>query len=158
MQWVTRLLAATLLMAGCAPPTTQVSSREFGGYPGPVWTDESGAQVSPDLIVVVGGPSHCGWESAAFLAVGWPLGTSTTKSGSTTRQYVRDPEGLFSSFPELQGQFVPETSLPEDSEFTGYRTEKMELWLTPSQPDAAYIVFDQAIERWPRAEPELGCA
>jgi hypothetical protein len=47
--------------------------------------------------------------------------------------------------------------LPADAAFSGYRTDEgLELWLAESDT-AAHVVTRDGVERWPRADPPIGC-
>jgi hypothetical protein len=42
---------------------------------------------------------------------------------------------------------------------SGYRTDDLELWISPSNIDqAVFIVTAGGVERWPRAERRIACA
>src|SRR5688500_6469414 len=58
-------------------------------YPGYTWTRE-GRAVAGGELGAIGGPDHCGWQSATMLIIGWPPGTVSTSSAQA-RQYIRDP-------------------------------------------------------------------
>lgn len=107
------------------------------------------------------GSRHCDWESAVFLNVVWPLG-STYEIGPDARpiyQYVRDPEAVLGEAADLSGDLVLDSQMPEDAEFTGYHTDQAELWFGPDDGDRyAYLDTDRGVERWPRAREPVGCA
>lgn len=123
---------------------------------GAEWTNSRGEEVPDSVLVTHHGAEHCGWQSAVFLSVGWPLGTPRpTVAG--TRLYVRDPEGLF---PELLlAAFDADAELPPDARFTGFRRGEAELWLSPSEADRAlFVVRGDKVEGWPRAREVFACA
>jgi len=109
---------------------------------------------------VISGAEHCGWQSASFLTLAWPLGSDFRGGGEgDARSYVRDPEGV------LEGDFaVPPpdlaASLPDDATYTGYHRGEWQLWVSPSDVDqAAYLVAGSGlVERWPRSERLIACA
>ena len=109
---------------------------------------------------VINGAEHCGWQSASFLTLAWPLGSDYRGGGKgDARAYVRDPEGV------LEGDFaVPSpdlaASLPDDAEYTGYHRGDWQLWTSPSDVDqVVYLVAGNgAVEQWPRAEQLIACA
>jgi hypothetical protein len=49
-------------------------------------------------------------------------------------------------------------ALPPDARATGYRNGELELWLSPSARDSAYLRVGDDVERWPRADPVVACA
>jgi hypothetical protein len=65
---------------------------------------------------------------------------------------------VFTGSPSLLDTYAEGVELPEDAAFSGYRTDDgLELWFT-STDTAAYIVTPDGVERWPRADPAIGCA
>lgn len=146
------LVLPVLALTGCTSPAAEV---EYVDYPGPVWRNGDRLAVSAEALNVIRGPQHCGWESAAILHVGWPLGRES-EDNSQSRQYVRDPQGalprdVVSTPPDLAAV------LPEDAEASGFVTDGLELWISPSEVDeAVYLVTEGGAERWPRAE-EFAC-
>ncbi len=112
-----------------------------------VWTHAATGAILTDIA----GPGHCGWESARMLH-------TTTPEGTVDRQYVRDPEGVFAGVPGLLAEYAEGIDLPADATFSGYRTaDGQELWFVPDDR-AAYVVTEDGVERWPRADPPIGCA
>lgn len=138
-----------LALAGCT--ASLAGEVEYVDYPGPVWRNGEGQAVSAEVLNVIRGPEHCGWESAAILHIGWPLGTES-QNHLQSRQYVRDPQAVLqrehaSAPPDL------DVSLPQDAKPSGYATRGLELWVSPSEIDeAVYLVTRGRAERWPRAE------
>jgi hypothetical protein len=111
---------------------------------------------------VINGAEHCGWQSASFLTLAWPVG-SDFRGGEdgedAARSYVRDPEGV------LAGDFgVPPpdlaASLPGDASHSGYHRGDWQLWVSPSDIDeAVYLVAaNGSVERWPRSGQPIACA
>jgi hypothetical protein len=102
------------------------------------------------LLTDIPGPGHCGWESARMLHV--------EEDGMLVKQYLRDPDGVFAQIPALLDAYAEGVNLPVDAVFSGYRTaDGLELWLT-ERDTAAYVVTPDGVERWPRAEPPIGCS
>ncbi|MDQ6858504.1 MAG: hypothetical protein M3Z65_05860 [Chloroflexota bacterium] len=136
---------ATVASAFDAPPA----------YPGYRWSRD-GREVGEFELTSIAGPAHCGWQSATVLFLSWPLGTIAT-SGDQTRQYVRDPQGVFrGSFRE---RLEKHATLPADARATGYRLGPIELFLAPGgADDAVYLVAPGGTERWPRADPMQLCS
>jgi len=149
-----------LLVLGCGPTTTRTGdlSAVFDttpDYPGYPWTRD-GHKVTPEEFGTIAGPSHCGWQRATFLFIGWPPGSGTTSSDQV-RQYIRDPKGA------IQGPFkdrlILHASLPKDSRATGYTYQSIQAFTSPSDDDEAiYVVGPTAVERWPRSAPLTLCA
>jgi len=102
------------------------------------------------------GPGHCEWQSAAFLHVGWPLG-SHWSSEPPHRTYVRDPEGIFNA-DLLLGTLDEDATLPPTADDTGYHSGSVALWLDPSDEGVAFLVSADHVERWPRFKEFVGCA
>lgn len=169
-----RVLAITLvavwcgLFVGCndgGPATTPdgkpasqlVSEYEFEPFPGSTWYGPDGEAVSHEtnIINAITGPEHCEWESAVMMHVGWPVGHDA-ESGSESRQYMRDPRKVLPQ-ENLMTRFGADVKLPETANYTGYRTDFMELWLDPKDRAAAYLVFSDHVERWPRADGTIAC-
>ena len=119
------------------------------------WHDAEGGLVHERVVSTVQGPEHCDWESAVLLYLGWPLGTRS-KSADDARQYVRDPEGLFSAY--TVAQFEPDAGLPAGAMNTGYRLGELALWVADDAGKAVYLVAGSRVERWPRATRPIACA
>lgn len=130
---------------------------EFESYPGSPWYGpDSGERIlSTDVINVQTGPDHCGWEDGVLLNVAWPLGEEA-ETVSETRQYLHDPEGVFET-EWMRGDYQGDADVPATAKYTGYRTDFMELWLVPEEDEAAYLVFADHVELWPRAVEPLVC-
>jgi hypothetical protein len=167
-----RLLLASLslvLLAACAtppnrpadgPPAATGPTRTVAGYfsppqpfPGPTWTRD-GQPVDGRELNSIAGPDHCDWQSAVIMHLGWPLGT-VSQSAVEIRQFIRDPDGVID--PRLRDRLARHVTLPADARDTGYRQQELELWLSPSEPDVAYLRASEDVERWPRAEPVIAC-
>ena len=112
-----------------------------------VWAhDETG-----EILIDIAGPGHCAWESARMLHV-------SNADGSLGKQYLRDPIGTFDDIPSLLDTYAEGVEMPADATFSGYRTaDDLELWFT-AEDRAAYVVTPDGVERWPRADPPIGCA
>jgi hypothetical protein len=103
------------------------------------------------LLTDIEGPGHCDWQSARMLHL-------TDGQGALTKHYVRDPEGVFGGHPGLLYDYADGVELPADAIDSGYRTQdELELWFTDADT-AAYVVTPEGVERWPRADPPIGCA
>jgi hypothetical protein len=125
------------------------------GYPGYRWSRD-GREVGEFELTTIAGPSHCGWQSATMIFIGWPLGTIAPTSASS-RMYVRDPQGLYET--EVRDRLVRNATLPTDAKPSGYRLGPIELYLSPSDQDQAlYVVAPSGAERWPRVDPMRLCA
>ena len=102
------------------------------------------------------GPSHCGWELATMLTIGWPPGTAATNA-SHARQYIRDPRGQIAGT-YLLGTWAHNPTRPPDALDTGYRYRAIKLYFAASDQDHyAYLVAPADSERWPRSDPPLAC-
>jgi hypothetical protein len=121
--------------------------------PGPPWTKD-GRPADSRVLNSVAGPSHCNWQNLVFLHLGWPLGSRAT-SWRTAHRFLRDPEGTFDW--GVHGRFQEHAALPPDARDTGYRTGDVELWLSPSDPDSAFLRVGDDVERWPRLDSTVGC-
>ena len=134
------------------------SEYEFEPYPGSRWYGPDGDEIPDESFVInaITGPDHCGWESGVMMHVGWPLGHAASDA-SESRQYFRDPQGVFPDYAFL-AKFDASVTLPEKAEYTGYRTDFMELWLVSGDGRAAYLVFADHVERWPRSSDTIACA
>lgn len=119
------------------------------------WQEAGGNLVPERVVSTVQGPEHCDWESAVFLYVSWPLGTRS-RSADDARQYVRDPDGLFSAY--TAAPFKPDATLPTGATNTGYHLNDLELWRAQDAGEAVYLVRGGDIERWPRAKRPIACA
>lgn len=122
-------------------------------YPGHRWTHD-GKEVPASEIVAVAGPAHCGWQSATFLTLGWPLGTRP-QTATGARQFIRDPNHVLPrSLPlDLHAQ------LPTDARTTGYKYGSVDLYLSPADQDqSVYLVLGSTVERWPRSDPMTLCS
>lgn len=135
------------------------------------WTAPDGS-TAPNGIVGDGrlvmhsyeGAEHCGWASATIISLSWPVGTETS-GGEHTRQYVRDPQGIFSmSFvaTRIAGSFDGDATLPDDAADTGYHRGDWQLWVAPSDAGRAVYLVNadpaaQVVERWARAVDVIAC-
>ncbi|HSM18343.1 MAG TPA: hypothetical protein VK845_15255 [Gemmatimonadales bacterium] len=119
------------------------------------WTDASGQPLPDESVYWNYGPDHCEWQSAAFLHVGWPLG-SHWMSGPPHRTYARDPEGLFADEMFI-GTLDLDAELPATAADTGFRSRGTELWLDPADDGVAYLRTGDIVERWPRFIEFFGC-
>jgi hypothetical protein len=153
----------TLLPIADPLPTPLQGWRTVGSYfdrpppwPGKPWT-HAGQSVDGYVLTAAAGPSHCGWDSATLLTVGWPVGTRAI-NGDQSRQYWRDPKGIVPATIE-RGAWKMNPPLPQDAKDTGYRYGSLKLFLAPSDQDTyAYLVAPQGSERWPRSEPQAACS
>jgi hypothetical protein len=123
-------------------------------YPGMPW-HKDGRTVPVQELLLVDGPSHCGWERAKFLG-----GTGLPADDKGTPEWTRDPEGVLTHFPRAKQDFRAHAVLPADAAATGYTQGDVELWIAPSDKgDYVYLVNarDRSdVERWVRGGG--GCA
>lgn len=55
--------------------------------------------------------------------------------------------------PKVASGFRAAVRLPSDAVATGYRSDRLELWLSPAESDRwVYVKSPAGTERWPRAE------
>jgi hypothetical protein len=156
--WLTTLLP----IADPLPPPLQ-GWRTVGSYfdhppawPGKPWMKQ-GRTIDKLELEAAAGPSHCGWDSATFLNLGWPLGTIAADAGQD-RLYVRDP-GRTIQGATLLGSWEHDPALPADAKDTGYRYGAIKLYLAYSDQDYfAYLLAPADSERWPRSDPMTLCA
>jgi hypothetical protein len=123
-------------------------------FPGPTWT-RSGRPVDGRELNSIAGPEHCRWERAVLMHLGWPLGT-VSRDATEIRQFVRDPDGVVDE--RLRDRLATGIDLPADARDTGYRNGGLQVWLSPSRPDTAYLRAGDDVEGWPRADRVLACA
>lgn len=158
-----RLLLAILslvLLPACGPPlepgSTATVADHFSPaeeYPGPTWTKD-GRAVDSEELNSIAGPHHCDWQSVVMMHLGWPLGT-VSRTSAEIRQYIRDPDGSIAY--GVSGKVEIGVDLPADAQDTGYRNRGLELWLSESDPNAAFVRTAGDVERWPRADPVIAC-
>jgi hypothetical protein len=125
-------------------------------WPGKPWIKE-GHTIATAELEASSGPSHCGWDSATLMNIGWPLGTSSI-TAAQDRQYIRDP-GRTMPANGLLGAWLRNPILPADAHDTGYRYGALKLYLAPSDQNIyAYLVAPADSERWPRSDPQTLCS
>jgi len=136
-------------------PLSTVASAFDPPPPHPYTWSREGRAVSGFELTTFSGPDHCGWQSATFLIMGWPVGT-VSRTIADARQYIRDPRGAVKT--SLRDRLDLRATLPADARPTGYRHGSIELYLSPSnQNDGIYVVGPGGAERWPRDDPPTGC-
>jgi hypothetical protein len=143
------LLLVGLIAVACetqSPPqvTTSAFSWLHGSQP-----------VDPHVVQTGPGAQHCGDEASTFLIIGWPLGHAEPNL-SNARWYVRNPSAFVKGL--LLGEFAVDVTPPQDARYSGYHNATFQLWLGPSDQDAAaYMKAASGFERWPRAKQPLLC-
>jgi hypothetical protein len=75
--------------------------------------------------------------------------------GEDSRQYVRDPEGVFAR-DTLTAPYDGDVRMPEAAHDTGYRLDDRELWLTDDR-STAYVRTPDGVEAWPRTRETVAC-
>jgi hypothetical protein len=123
-------------------------------FPGPVWT-KNGKPVDGRELNSIAGPEHCDWQSVVMMHLDWPLGT-VAQNSRESRQFIRDPGGILEQ--GLREKLALHTTMPLDAAPTGYHLGQLQLWLSPSTPDAVYLRVGDDVERWPRAKDMIACA
>ena len=102
------------------------------------------------------GSDHCGWQSTIFLSAGWPPGT-VPDTADDIRQFIRDPDDNLIGFPML-GSLDTDIELPSGARFSGYHTDRAELWFGPDDGSTyAYLKLGDRVERWPRPAEIIAC-
>jgi hypothetical protein len=145
-RWLIFLVSAALLPTGCGT----VAGTDWGT----AWEDKEGNEVSGNIVHSALGATHCDWESVVFLWVRWPF---VTDSGGGW-MYVRDPDEKTGA-DSFKTTFARDVTLPRRARFTGYSREDVELWASRASVEReVYLLFPNRVERWPRADPEFGCA
>ncbi len=127
--------------AGCDPAEFDPSTGD--AFPQQVWKDADGARIPTSVITSSQGPEHCGWESATFLRV-------------DGRNYVSDPRHVLDDR-NLVAPFDDDAALPADAVDTGYQRQGQRVWLS-SDRRIAFVVTAEAVEAWPSATEQIGCA
>ena len=158
------LVGLVVLTAGCGSaagaggqhsPTVASIFASPPQWPGHAWT-RNGHNVPPSEVTAAAGPLHCGWQSATFLTIGWPLGTEA-QTADHARQYIRDPHGVVRH--DLQAHLNFHPVLPADARPTGYWYSSAQLYVSPSDADhVVYLVAGHDAESWPRSDPMTTCA
>jgi hypothetical protein len=156
------LLTSLLPIADPVPPPLR-GWRTVGSYfehapdwPGKPWV-RNGRNVGWQELVTVAGPAHCDWSAAAFLTVGWPLGTQA-ETAARARQYIRDPAHRLPGT-TLLGTWMLNPTLPRDAGDSGYSYGAVRLFTAASDAGSyVYLVAPADSERWPRSDPMTTCA
>jgi hypothetical protein len=72
--------------------------------------------------------------------------------------YVRDPDRKIDA-EHFETSFQPSVPLPHGARVSGYRRDDVELWASRTTFEREiHLVFPDHVERWPRSDPEFGCA
>jgi hypothetical protein len=157
------MTATALVRGGCL-----IQVEETAGW--------SGGELGTPLPHEYFGPGHCGWARTRFIVM---------DTGTIRGTFVRDPEGGFSrsyflsssyraglglddfGTAEIQESSIPrdafltldlDAELPEDAVDLGYGRGNRRLYAARTDStDYLYVVAPDAVERWPRMRPELGC-
>ena len=157
---IAAVVVTRAVIAGRPAPGTPaaVFDRQWSASGGDVWSFR-GRAVASDVIDSSAGPPHCGWESATFLSIGWPAGT-TRPPTTVAHEYVRDPERVLTSPPNSSlATLERNATLPPDATSTGLRHAGVEVYVSRRTGEGAiYVVGGGVTERWPRADPPIMCA
>ncbi len=174
--WAGIMIAAAVATNGCASAPLPTASRNAGSpaaaqcdsnvkpadifdhppaYPGYSWCYK-GHPVGWQVVTSSAGPTHCGWETATLLTIGWPPGTYSA-TATHARQYVRDPLAVTHTT-SLRSSLELQVPLPVDATATGLRFRGVEIYVSPSAGDnAVYVAGGGIAERWPRSDPMTLC-
>jgi hypothetical protein len=124
--------------------------------PGRTWCDADGRGRLIDdaqLGLITRYPCRAG--RAAVLTLGLPLGMPIDPL--VRNEFVRDPAGEFLAKGWVTAPFDSSATLPSDAAYTGWTNGNVELWISPTDLDAAvYMRVGRATERWPRAADGWG--
>ena len=153
-------LAVALLLAACnggqAIDEPAAAFDSPPAWPGYQWS-LNGTNVGTEVIATAAGPEHCGWQTATFLTLGWPPGSSSSTAAGA-RQYIRDPKNAIGT-PNLKSPLQLRAALPVDAAPTGLTYGGLQIYTSPTDQDVAiYVVGKHITERWPRSDPMTLCA
>jgi hypothetical protein len=158
------LLAGLMALAGCSSAASQDGGHTATSvaatfasppaWPGHAWK-RNGQELPSTEIVAAAGPDHCGWQSATFLTIAWPLGTQA-QTADRARQYIRDPTGVVSQ--ALHARLSFHATLPADAQPTGYWYGAVQLYTSSDVDQSLYLVAGHDVERWPRSDPMTLCS
>jgi hypothetical protein len=126
--------------AACDP--AELPGRVTEGLGIGVWTDARGERVPVTRVRSQPGAEHCDWQDVTFLDL-----------DGGERQFVRDTSGEFEDF--TRTTYAEGMRLPAGARDTGFSRDGQRLWLTR---DAAYLVSDDLVERWPGVREPIRCA
>lgn len=107
------------------------------------WTDANGCLVRIDVIAYFYGPLGCGWESAEYLTIGTPLGTSIADDQTrldSRLTYIWDPQDVITPDDPPRDRTLPVEDLPDTTTDTGYRLDTAELWIDTADDRYIYRV------------------
>ena len=156
-------IAPPTLRPDSPTPTPVVRTADLGAYfdrppdfPGYAWTYQGQRVDTTHGMNTIAGPGHCGWEAATLMHLPWPPGTNAT-SAADIRQFVRDARRVVPQW-HLRGSLDLHAALPADAIATGYRFQDVEVYVSPTNTDAVYVVGASAVERWPRSDPMTLCS
>lgn len=140
-----RFIALAAVSAAVAPGFACFSDDDFSLGE---WRTEDGAFVPPEVVMADNGESHCRAQDVWWVM----LGRTEVSSGLS---FLRDSDGVL--FERVQEEpFGADVRLPANAIDPGLSTKEAELWLDPDE-SAAYLVFDDRVERWPRTVTDPGC-
>ena len=149
--WSRRWMVAVAAVVACAAALVVWVSRPVGALG--TWTDASGTEVSSDVVTAYPGSDHCGWGDADILRLGSQMMQGHGLTGPRG-YFVRDPSGVIEA--TTLTDYEPQGAVPGDATDTGLSTGSARLWLSPDGT-AAYLAFDDHVERWPRVDGVLMC-
>jgi len=157
------MIATALVWSGCL-----LQVEETAGWSG----GELGTPIPQEYF----GPAHCGWAGTTFMVM---------DSDAIRGMFVRQPDGGFPREYFLSTAYRAELGLddygmvegnpdgfpadavltldldailPDDAVDLGYVRGKRRLDASPTDStDYLYVVTSDAVERWPRLRPEVGC-
>jgi len=136
------------------PQATELRAPSTEPFPGTSWRRD-GERIPSNVIALTSLSEHCGHRDVLLLTIGRPLGR-TFRTDVEAQQFVRDPSNTFHD--TTLAPFLPSVTMPVDAVFTGYVYGTDQLWVSPSDADAVFVVRGGAVELWPRARELIACA
>jgi hypothetical protein len=141
------LLTLTLLLAACGS----------GGFALGEWRDADGDRLPETTVYSAHGHEHCGTENV------WVIGVGRDRLGGSEpggELFLRDPDAALvehlGPYRRPEEPFQPDADVPHDATDTGYRNGDAELWLAANH-SAAYLIFEDRTERWPKTTYDHEC-
>jgi hypothetical protein len=132
-------------------------ARPFDERAGRTWCDGDGrgGVLRAGLEFTMHTRYPCDVGHATILAIGRPLGAQIDPL--VRWEYVRDPADDFLRWGWLRARYDGDATLPSEAVYSGWTNGNIELWINPSEWDAAvYLVRGRVVERWPRAVDQWG--
>jgi hypothetical protein len=146
MRWLV-LTSLSLLLGSCSS-----DSFELGD-----WRDSAGDRPAASIVYSTHGHQHCGTEDVWIIGLGRDRLAGSSAAGEI---FLRDPNAALVDHlgPDRRREepFQWNADLPHDAADTGFRNGDAELWIAADH-SAAYVVFEDRTERWPRTTYDHDC-